>query len=186
MTTRRDILKGSSAVAVIAAMPIAPAIAAASAPPVAPLLSFVVGTPGEHDALFVRASSIQEAYQMWGEQQGHSAGSAGCEICFDGDHADAPCTCDPKEYVTRIKKWDALDDDPTPGQWLDAGFGHICNRCNYETMAGDGYNINGDAVCTDCMTLDDWQIEDPEYYAEQIDELLTDEYGPDLNHPEYW
>jgi hypothetical protein len=187
MTTRREFLAGGAAVLASAAVPMsAVATAFSSAPASAPLMAFVVGTPGEFDGAYVRARDAAEALKIWGEQQGHYAGSDECELCLVPEDHDAPCRCSPKDFVTRAKEWDDFEGEPTSGDWLDAGFGSLCHRCNYETMAGDGYNIDGHAVCTDCMTLADWKTEDPDHYEELLDEILTDEYGPDLTRPEWW
>lgn len=188
MTTRRDVLRGAAAVASVAVLPPMPMVstAVAAAPTAEPLLAFMVGTPGEFDGAFVRARNIKEAFEIWGEEQGHMAGSDECENCYDPQKPDAPCSCDPAYYALRMEQWDNLKGEPSGGDWLDAGLGYICDRCNYETFSGDGYNVNGDAICTDCMTLADWKVVDPEHYAEEVDQLLTDEYGPDIRFPEYW
>jgi hypothetical protein len=182
MTTRRELLKG--AVAVVASAVVAPPLAIISAasesvaPTAAdPLLAFMVGTPGEHDGMHVMARSLEDAFKIWGENQYHLAGTDECEQCFDKEHPDRGCTCDPTYYAKRFPKWDNLGHEATPADWLRAGHGYICDRCGNEGGFGDGYVVEGDAVCIDCMTLDDWKTEDPELYAELIDEMLTEEYG---------
>lgn len=180
MTTRRDLLKGAAAVATVSAIPSLPAVAVSlspAAPASEPLVAFMVGTPGEHDGAHIWARNLKEAFQIWGEQQGTMCGSDECERCFDRGEPERPCTCDPTYYAKRYPKWDNLDHEATPADWLKAGCGYMCDRCGNEEGFEDGYVIDGDAVCVDCMTLADWKTEDPEYYAEQIDELLTEEYG---------
>jgi len=138
----------------------------------------MVGTPGKHDGAHIMARSLKEAFQIWGEERGTMCGTDECERCYErGDEPNKPCTCDPNYYAKRFPKWDNLGHEATPADWLTAGFGYICDRCGNEDGFGDGHVINGDAVCVDCMELADWKIADPDYYAEQIDELLTEEYG---------
>jgi len=179
MTTRRELLKGSAAVAAISVIPPIPVSAVQSAQVAAePLVAFMVGTPGEHDGAHIMARNLKEAFQIWGEERGTMCGTDECEQCFDrGDEPNRPCTCDPTYYAKRFPKWDNLGHEATPADWLKAGLGYICDRCSNEEGFGDGYVIDGEAVCVDCMTLADWKTQDPEYYAEQIEELLTEEYG---------
>lgn len=57
--------------------------------------------------------------------------------------------------------------DPTPGDWMRAGIGHVCSRCGYEAHPDSGgQGIGDEAVCEECITLADWDAIDPEYAAE--------------------
>jgi hypothetical protein len=175
---RREAIKLGGAAVVATAVPALP-VAAVAEPP---LLAFVVGTPGEHDGLFVLARTAQEAFSEWrAERIGHTDGEA-CAIC-----ENLPCDCDINHYATRVKRWDGLKGEPTGGDWIDAGFGYICDRCNYEIGGScDGHNVDGLAICEHCMTLDDYRKTDPETYAEMVEEIMTAEYGPDLRYPQWW
>lgn len=179
MLTRRTILQGVTAAAIAPSMSIVPSVGA----PVAaePLLAFVVGTPGDFDGACVFARTAREAFEQWSLDQGTLEDDGSCERC-DSDK----CTCDHTYYATRMERWDNLGHDPTPADWMKAGMGYMCERCDNEQGFGDGYEIDGKAICVDCMELADWKLADPERYEEQVDELLTEEYGPDLRHPEWW
>lgn len=159
MLTRRTVLQGVAAAAAQPAVSLIPA--AAAAPVASPLVAFVVGTPGEYDGACVFATSAREAFRQWSHDQGtldeDEDGNEVCERC-DG----SPCTCDHAYYAKRMKPWDNLKDDPTPADWMKAGMGYICDRCHNEQGFGDGYEVNGDAVCVDCMALADYEHTDPE------------------------
>ena len=184
MTTRRELLKGVAAVASATLVPpLSAVVAAPVAPPAEKLLAFMVGTPGEHDGAHIWARDLKEAFQIWGEQQGHTAGTDECEQCYDPENPDEGCTCDPTYYAKRFPRWDNLDHEATPADWLRAGQGYLCDRCGNEEGFGDGYVINGDAVCIDCMTLEDWKTEDPEHYAELVAEA-TDAPADTVSNPQ--
>lgn len=177
--TRRSFINGAVSVAAAASVPAAPAVASS---PQIPMLAYFVGTPGEFDGQFVRAATPRDAFMQWNEYQGTFDDEDGCERCEEKD-----CTCDPSYYTQRIKAWDDIDGEPTNADMMRAGIGCICDRCSYEVFGGDGHILGDDVVvCVDCMDLADWAVADPEYHAELLDEILTDEYGPDLRFPEYW
>lgn len=187
--TRREFLSGAVALAAAEAMPFGPALGApiAVVPIEAPTFAFVVGTPGEHDGQFVRAHNAREALEKWIDER-WSYGPEGPSADRECPHCEAlPCTCDVNKLVTRVPAWDAFDGEPTSGDWIDRGFGHICERCNYEIGdSSDGYNVRGEAVHSDCMELADWKLVDPERYAEIVEEMMTDAFGPDVNDPWSW
>lgn len=159
---RRDFLMTSTAAAIAAAMPAPPAIALPK--PLAP--AWIVGTPGEYDWQFVRAATADDARLEWVrdilcvdscEEEGSDPAECDCEFCYNLRGADA----------TRMKRWDESPMEPTPGDWIEAGMGHTCNRCGEETHPDcGGRNVNGEAVCEDCLELADWDIIDPEIAAE--------------------
>lgn len=168
--TRREILKRAGAVAAVTALPsVVPVISAAPSAP--PMLAWVVGTPGEFNWQFVRAPSEHEAKLEWLSEDS-------CEmVCEEVDSADLeklPEDCD-CEFCSRYHDIGAdrtptFDGHPTlsPADWLNAGIGHLCCRCGYETCRdGGGRAVGNDAVCEDCLTLADWDIIDPERAAEK-------------------
>lgn len=60
-------------------------------------------------------------------------------------------------------------DGPPPHVDDCAGF---CARCDAPVYADDDGSVqlvDGKPVCDDCMTLDDWDIVDPEFAAELRD-----------------
>jgi hypothetical protein len=183
--SRREFMTLAGAAVAAPLLPAAPAVGAPVAVTeiAAPLMAYVVGTPGEYDAQAIWATSPRAAYEEWAhDHKGILCADGACEICENYDSPDGPlkhaCSCDHNEYVTRVKVWDELDHEPTPGEWIDVGIGHICQRCDWETSADDAYNISGEAVCYECMTLADWKIASPERYQEELEELLDEEYGP--------
>lgn len=155
MLTRRTVLRGVAAAAVAPSVSLVPAAAMPTA--AEPLLAFVVGTPGEYDGACVFARTAREAFEQWSSDQGTLEDDGSCERC-DSDK----CMCDHTYYAKRMKRWDTLDREPEPVDWMKAGMGYMCERCDNEQGFGDGYEVDGKAVCVDCMMLADWKNEDSE------------------------
>lgn len=159
--SRRELLVGAAAVAAAANIPaIIPSPAAAPALP-----AWVVGTPGEFDWQFQVGRTAEEAIRNYVCE---IVGGDGCEEANDPD-----CDC---EWCYKIKSveaerkpmWDGKrEDEIAPGDWIRSGTGHTCSRCSYETFPEEGgHGIGREAVCSECMTLADWDIVDPEHAAE--------------------
>jgi hypothetical protein len=150
-----------------AAAAVAAAIPAQAAAPVsqAATPAWIVGTPGEYNWQAIFAKTEEEAIRLWVEEE---TGLEGCERGEASDDCDCEFCCSLYSDLDaeRVKEFDGKT-DITPGDWLSAGKGHICSRCGYETSRDEGGKAIGkEAVCSDCMTLADWDIVDPERAAE--------------------
>lgn len=148
---RRELITGAAALALAAALPAVPAL-----PSAVPDLSWVVGTPGEMDALFVRCASEAEALAEW--HWTHS-GLLQCEAIEHGQAPPPECEC---EYccnapeATRVKQFDKIAGEPTIADWMRAGFDVFCQKCGYEASRDcGGISDDGRALCEGCF--DDWQ-----------------------------
>jgi hypothetical protein len=173
--SRREALAFGAATIAASAIPAA-AIPAVEAVPSAPALAWSVGTPGEFDWQAIFAKTEDEARRMWVEDY---AGLSCCEVEGQPDECDCDfCIHFHSAEVTRVKKWDGKT-EVTPAEWLIAGMGHICSRCEEETaIEFGGHPVGKEAVCEDCMTLGDWDIVNPKRAAE-IRADLADEIGAD-------
>lgn len=162
--TRREALTLAIGAAAVAAIPAAPI--EASIMPAAPSMpAWVVGTPGEFDWQFSLGRTAEEAIHNYVCE---AVGGDGCE---DGGEPDCDCEwCDKIRGVEAERKpmWDGKrDEDITPGDWIRSGTGHLCSRCSYETFPEEGgHGVGKEAVCSECMTLADWDIVDPAHAAE--------------------
>lgn len=156
---RREFLQTTAATAVLAALPvpvhaIAPAIAA---PPVLTPM-WAVGSPGKWNWQPIAADTLEEAIRIYAEDNGYINEDDEIETELDGQ---------------RCKSWDAKD-HILPADWLREGIGHHCDRCGYETDPFSGGRAVGDeAICEDCLTIADWQVIDPEYAAELLENLKS-------------
>lgn len=174
---RRSFLASAAAGVVAPLVPVPVASAVLPSLPVAPLHPvWEVGTEGEMNWELLRAPNIEAARAAWLDEKGR------CSGCTVGN-----CECYGTPDARRVK---ALDDKfETTGDneaRRIAGWLGTCNRCDHNECYDWRVLANDEAVCDECMTLADWETEDPEYYAELIDEALTKEYGPDLRFPEWW
>lgn len=166
MMTRRFLLAAAAVTTAAAAIPAVPALAAKIAAPVAapPLPAWVVGTPDCFNWQMIRASTAEEALR---EIAISNAGEpctgcedANCDFCHEIRNLE----------VLRVPHMDAIE-NPTPADWIRSDCGHCCSRCGYETFPDEGAQAVGDeAVCEECMEPADWQIADPERYAEMVAE----------------
>jgi hypothetical protein len=151
----------------------APIPAAAVAPVAAPLPAWTVGTSGEFDWQMVRALTEKDARLLW------ASDFTGDDACEDGGPPKDDCECDLCSKfrcaeVNRVEQWDSLD-EVKPADWLRVGFGHVCSRCGYETFREEGGKAVGDeAVCEECMTVEDWDAVDPERAAELRAEMADE------------
>lgn len=171
---RRTFLALTGAAVAATTMPYAapPVSAVAGALPAKPPMpTWIVGTPGEGDHYVIRAATREAAIRFRAEE---------CEMApADEDFvADGPCECctcteSAGFESTRVQAWDGKPEyQITDGDWVDAGFDSTCARCSYEASQREGgRNVNGKAICADCMRIADWEIVDPEYAAELRAEL---------------
>lgn len=151
---RRELLLGATAAAVAAALPGSNVIP--FPPPAIDIaisdttVSWVVGTDGEFNWHFIRATNANEAIADWvAEQCGMDAcefddqsGECDCEYCTTFNQADA----------TRMKRWDdrTHKNEPTPADWLRAGLGYVC-QCGEQTSIDYGAKIVNEVVmCEEC------------------------------------
>lgn len=162
--SRRQLLLGASSVAAGAILaPLASQLPATAQTP--STVAYAVGTPGEYDWQAIRAFSPEDAFREWA-------------ISKWGADEDAPAF-DP-EYVTRVDQWDELS-TVNPGDWLDAGLGHICERCGYETHPETGgRSVAGEVVCEECLTIPDRVIVDPQDVVEDLGNRIADEGTDDV------
>lgn len=162
--TRRALLTSAAAVAAstvlppIAAMP-APAAIGVDMAASSDLVAFAVGTPGEFDWISVFARTPEEAWQEWVHQHWFE----------DEEAAFNP------EFVNRVAAWDGLS-VVKPADWFRAGFGHVCDRCGYETHEEEGARAIGDeAVCEQCLTFGDrMRCDDDVAMDDLVDRIIDD------------
>lgn len=167
MITRRFLFAAAAVTSAAAAIPPLPALAVEAAPAAPqPLLpAWVVGRPDCFDWEIVRTNSADDALRQIALSR---AGGLSCQ-CEETEDCDF-CGALQELEVIRVAHMDNIE-KPTPADWLRADCGHCCSRCGYETFPEEGAHPIGDeAVCEECMTPEDWQIADPERYAEMIAE----------------
>lgn len=157
--SRRELLVGAAALAAATNIPAMPAMTATAPAEVLP--AWVVGTPGEFNWQHIVARTASEAERIfraeWTDDSCEGEEDAPCGECDF-------CTLDVESE--RKPMWDGKS-DVTPGDWLRSGTGHICSRCSYETFPEEGgHGVGDEAVCSECMTLADWDIVDPEHADE--------------------
>jgi hypothetical protein len=162
--TRRNALQLGAAALTSAIVPAAPVAQTRNLLP-----AWFVGTAGEWDWEFVRGATEQDAILNYLGERGLGVV---CEAVEDGE-AVAPEGCD-CEFCTVRGSLDAdrkpgLDDvrRPTKAQMFENGLGQLCDRCGYEAYPNeDGYAVGSGVICSDCMTIEDWEVVDPERAAE--------------------
>ncbi|KQP31411.1 hypothetical protein [Methylobacterium sp. Leaf100] len=171
-TNRRQFIALGGAAAAALALPPAPAATAlpiGTITPKPPMPTWIVGTPGESDHEVIRAMTREAAIRFRAED-------------CDDDDEDRPegqtcechaCSASGGYEATRVEQWDGRRRDSiTDSDWLDAGFDANCARCgDVANREDDGRNVNGKAICGDCMKLADWEIVDPEIAAEMRADL---------------
>lgn len=149
MLNRRQFLTAASAATIAAAMPLpALALAEPALPAVAKFTPmWAVGTPGEYDWQAIAADTLEEAIQIFAEENDYLEEDGSLMGEIDGQ---------------RCKIWDELPGKPSDADWLRAGLGAFCSRCKYETSFEEGaYALGDEAVCDECMTLADFEVADP-------------------------
>ena len=179
--TRRSLLLGATALAGTAALPPvallaeslpAPATSAAEAT-AARLPAWVVGTPGDFDGQVIRAATEEDAIAEWLDDMWIQCE---CGDVLDSGEVIGPEDCYRCTHSVEAERSTYFDDidKPKAGDWLRAGMGTHCSRCGYEVhVEAGGHAIGDEAVCEDCMTLEDWRIVDPARAAEMEAEDLA-------------
>jgi hypothetical protein len=179
--TRRQALKCMAVSLAAAAAPPALSLAPEEIAASAPLLpAWTVGTIGEYDWQCIRAPDAQSAILEYLENE------TGWRACIEANVEIAgasECECDfciarRRLDVKRVEAFDAIV-NPTRLDWLEAGLGKLCERCDYEVDNSSAEVVDGDVVCHDCMTLADWRIADPERAAEMESERASFERALD-------
>lgn len=144
---RRELLLGAASVAVAASTPgVAPAEAS-----VPQRLAYFVGTPGEFDWQFFAAESEEAAKSAWMEYFGPMR----CESpSGDDDHIERCWYCElmSKLDTHRHEQFDGRE-AVSSGDWIEAGLGTRCERCEEECCEDNAESVNGLAVCHDCLAL---------------------------------
>lgn len=155
--TKRQLLVGVGAVALLPAMP-----AIATAAPAAPLFpAWAVGTYGRYNWRVFHAATEEAARQMW--------------VNFNGLYnypKEVP------ELSVASAEWlphreEGVEPDLAADDYKSLDWDYACDRCG-ETV-GEYEVVHADGVCHDCMTEEDWRVADPEYWADQ--------FGPDEDGP---
>ncbi len=163
MMTRRFLLAAAAVTAGASALP-AP-LAVESAPaivPPAPLPAWCVGTPDQFNWRVIRAPTAEDAILEWRQE---ASGLSGCE-CEPGQEFGCEFCATYDTEAVRTPSIDTIP-DPKPGDWIRAGLGAYCARCDNEAFAEGGAVALGDEViCEDCIEIDDWKTVDPARYAE--------------------
>lgn len=181
MQTRRDILRGSAAVAaaaVLPAVPISAAVLAEVVPAAPPLLGWSIGTEGSMDWEAVFAPTKEEAVKEWLSIKGT------CDGCPHDTGENDVCECYPDIMGHRSPAFDAHVNAaavPDIAKHEDGWCNIECDRCGNTSDETTSWDVNrvigSEIVCEDCMTLADWKVDDPEHYEMLVDDLLTEEYG---------
>lgn len=171
--SRREALSLGAGAFACVAIPAGSALAAA--PVIEPVTtSWLVGsTDGEWDWQHIVAKTEELARREWATE--YSSGKCECGTEHYPDPGDCDfCCAIARSDVRRIPEWDGKD-AASRGDWIRAGMGCWCSRCENETYGeANGHAIGDEAVCEECMTIEDWEIVDPEYAAELKAELADE------------
>lgn len=171
--SRREVLIGAAAVGAAVSLP---AVAGGTAWTTPPMPAWSVGTPGEWDWQVIKAATEHEAKIAWLSDM-HSIEP--CEKC--AGHPVEGCECEAAEYMSGIDadrrpEWDGKTVVAGDATWFSAGLGAYCGRCGSEAFRDDGGRaVKAEVVCEDCMTIEDWDVVNPERAAEMRAELADDE-----------
>jgi hypothetical protein len=163
--TRRHALQLGAAALTAAIVPATTAIA--QAPTLLP--AWFVGTAGEWDWEFVRGATEQDAILNYLGERGLGIT---CEAVEEGEPVPPEdCDCEVCMVIGRVdaERKTGLDNvrNPTKAQMFENGLGQYCDRCDYEAYPNEsGYVVGSEVVCSDCMTIADWDVVDPERATE--------------------
>jgi hypothetical protein len=149
MISRRTLLVGASAAAIVPSLPrVAVPASVATVEAVKPATTIWVGGHyGEYDWHTFDAPTREEAVK----QLFHYFGT-------DNElNGEAYTMEDADLALERAEKLDGIAlDDIKPYHWITAGFGTYCSRCDNECCAMDGARvIEFEAVCEECLTFRD-------------------------------
>ena len=160
MQSRREALKMVCMAVASATLPSIPNLSTAEKLK-SKALAWVVGTPGESDGQIIRALTSDEALKIAVQEY------SGANQCFCAE-AKADWGEDQCDYCRAINNYDVwraepMDNiaNPIPADWIEAGFSHLCQRCDYECDENNAFVVNREVVCEDCMRIEDWEVINP-------------------------
>lgn len=134
-------------------------------------IMWAIGTPDSYDWQPISAATREAAFREYLSSHGITEAD---KIVPSID-----------ECVQRVAIWDDLGPEGVkPGDWIDAGMGHHCFRCDSECWKPDGaMNLDGEVVCQECLT-----IADLAYYApvDAIEQLADRIAINDLDEARIW
>lgn len=166
-TSRRELLigAGAGAVALAPALPATPAVAAPTLYPI-----WAVGIEDYPNWRMIAAETLERAIQLFKEDEGGGLcedcdGLRCAEIDPDGEceHAGVTGNAISPKCVAPCESEGDIGADKA--DMKNAGWTHNCDRCGYDTP--EDWEIVGDeAVCHECMEIDDWESVNPKHVAE--------------------
>ena len=166
MISRRMFLAGTSALAIVPALPTL-ALPTAAAAPIETVKTattiWVGGTDGEFDWRPFNAATKKDALKQL-------ANYHGWEYDLEGDPY-LPTGLS----LQRAPKMDGLlPDEIKPHHWIRSGLGAFCDRCDSECYGNDTGRVFGtEVVCEECTTIPDLLSGD-EYDVQMAEERLTE------------
>lgn len=155
------------------------ALAAPIVPPVAAaetelLPIWAVGVEDYPNWRMIAAKTLERAIQIFKEEEGGGL-CEGCdglrcaELNVDGD-CEHSGVCGNAIHPNCVTPVDTEGDiGATKVDMKNAGWTHNCDRCHYDTPQ-DWEIVGDEAVCADCMTIEDWEIVDPQHATELREE----------------
>lgn len=159
MISRRMFLAGTSALAIVPALPsitiAAPIAAVEAAKPLTTI--WVAGHAGDFDWQPFNAETRTDALRQ--ALYYHNFGTPEeVDQLLTLPEADLKKRLDASWFgLDRAPTMDGLQPDEIKGHhWIDAGMGACCDRCDSECYGGDGGRVFGaEVVCEECTTLPD-------------------------------
>jgi hypothetical protein len=180
---RRDFLASSGAAALAATAPpiMAMAVQPAAAAPAPPMLAWAFDVRyGEYRDTVVAATADDAHARMIAEHFDCDL-NANCPRRTrtsqdDCVHEDCCCSEVGMSDVERVPNLDAAAarGEITLTDYQSAGWGMVCIRAGCEPMGGDWEVVDGEAVCNECMTIEEWRAVNPEHAAELIEDARVD------------
>lgn len=169
---RRELLLTSAAAVAVTALPITPlAVPVLQDTITPPLLSFIVGSDGEADWQWFKATDKADAIAQFISEH---CGADQCEV--DAANPPEDCDCEYCDFImshgvdaSRVKRWDdrTYQNAPTPADWLKAGFSYRCNcGADYSVTLGDGGFICPDGINVECEDCHDKRKRDEQHRIE--------------------
>ena len=189
---RQALCLGVGAVATAALPPQAP-VPTVLPPPAQLFPAWEVGTDAWPTWRVIYAETEARAKQIFREESGGG-------ICADCDglrcaELDPDGECEHSNIEARGVSEKVLAPEPferdagADKPMMQAlGWQHYCDRCHYD-QCGDWQIVGEEAVCNDCMELEDWAAVNPKYHAklleeqqlefwEEFAETLQEAFGP--------
>lgn len=174
-STRREFLALTGGAVAASALPpsaVAAPVATPAPPPLFP--AWEVGTEDWPNWRVIYAETEARAKQIFREESGGGI----CEGC-DGIRCaelDPDGECENSSIEARGISEKVLTPKPFEGDagadkpmMKALGWWHHCDRCHYDE-ATDWEIVGDEAVCGDCMELEDWATVNPKYHAQLLEE----------------